>query len=84
MELEVFAVHDSKVGAYLRPFFCRTKGEAMRNWADSVNDTQSPFSKNPEDYCLFHLGSYNEDSGTFENLSAPTNCGVAREFIRVE
>ena len=83
MKLEVFAVFDDKIKAYMRPFFVRSKGEAIRTWVDSVNDSQSPFSKHPEDYVLFHIGEYDESTGSFENLPAPSSCGVAKEFVKV-
>ena len=69
MRLSVFCVHDSAVGAYLQPFFMRSVNEALRSFRATVNSPGHAFSKNPEDYTLFHIGSYDEDTGVFENIN---------------
>nr|QJB19012.1 MAG: nonstructural protein [Microvirus sp.] len=77
----VFTVYDSKVGAYLRPFFMTTKGEALRAWTDTVNDKETAFNKHPEDYCLFELGTFDDQVGQFENHNQPISLGMALELI---
>lgn len=77
---QVFTIFDSKVGAYDRPFFARTKGEALRLFQDSVDNPKSQLYKHAADYTLFHLGEYDGSSGQFHNLDTPTSCGVALEF----
>ncbi len=63
MLLRAFTVYDSKVEAYLRPFFMQTASEAIRAFRDTVNDGQSAFSKHPEDYTLFDIGTFDETTG---------------------
>lgn len=63
MLLNLFSVFDSKVGFYMSPFFMRSKGEAIRAFIDIVNDGKSAFSMHPEDYTLFHLGTFDECTG---------------------
>lgn len=79
-KLKVFAVYDSKLEAYARPFFMQTQGQALRGFMDVVNDPQTEISKHPEDFTLFYLADYNEDSGKFENHPAPQALGVALEY----
>jgi len=82
MKCKVFAVYDSKVEAYLKPFFMQTKGEALRSWEDVVNDDKTMFHKHPEDFTLFEIAEYYEDNARFENHATPISLGGAWEFNR--
>lgn len=79
-KLVVLAVFDSKVNSFAQPFFMRTRGEALRGWADVANDPQSNVCKYPLDYSLMELGTYEDSSGRFENYTAPISLGTAAEF----
>lgn len=65
MIMEVFAVFDKQVNAYLTPFFCRTKGEAIRSFTEAVNDPGKSFGKYAIDYSLCSFGTYDDNSGGF-------------------
>lgn len=60
---QMFAVYDTKAEAYLLPFFCQTKGQALRSFDDAVNSQDHQFNRHAKDYTLFHLGSYDEQTG---------------------
>ena len=82
MEYKVYSIFDSKIEAFLQPFCAQTKGQAIRMFTDSVNDPQTMFSKHPEDYVLFELGSWFDDSGRYAVHTAPVSIGIAIEFKR--
>lgn len=63
MRLRAYAVRDAKAEAYLRPFFTETRGLAVRSFSDAVNDKSSPFFTHPEDYSLWELGAFEQDTG---------------------
>ncbi|AXH75806.1 MAG: nonstructural protein [Microviridae sp.] len=65
MKLEVFTVYDRQINAHMQPFFCRTKGEAIRSFTEAVNDPSKPFGKYSTDYSLMCLGEFDDGSGTF-------------------
>lgn len=79
-KLKVYAVHDTQIGAYARPFFMRTRGEALRSWQDACNDSTMDMCKYPHDYALFELAEFDEETGTFNNLMTPMNLGLANQF----
>lgn len=79
MITQVFTVFDSKTLAYLPPFFAPTPGAAMRSFIDAVGQSGHEFNKHPEDYTLFHLGSFDDCDGTFANLETKKSLGVASE-----
>lgn len=84
MILKLFSVYDNGVKAYMQPFFVRSKGEAMRSWGDTVNDPKTAFYKHPQDFTLFELGEYDDETGKITNLNTPASCGTALDFRKPE
>lgn len=82
MKYPVYSVYDSKVNAYDKPFALRSRGEAIRGWADAANDPQTTICKHPEDFSLMELGHFDDTKGTFENHTVPQNLGLASQFKR--
>lgn len=77
----VCAVRDSKMDAYMQPFFVKSIGVAARSFADEVNRKESPMFAHPEDYELFHIANFNEDTGIISSLPNPKSIGVASTFF---
>lgn len=63
--LIVCAVRDSAVDHFGQPIFVRALGEATRSFVDEINRAGSAFNAHPSDYELFHLGTYNDEDGSF-------------------
>jgi hypothetical protein len=82
-KLKVFAVHDSKVEAYLQPFFCRTTGEALRMWEQTCNDGKSMMATHPTDFSLFEVAEYDEATGRFTQHEVLRPLGTAVECKRI-
>ncbi len=76
----IFSVYDLKAEAYLQPFFCPTKGLAIRSFTEIINDRNHNFSKYPEDYTLFELGTFDDAKAKFDMFPAPQSLGVGNEF----
>jgi hypothetical protein len=79
MIYKIFTVYDSKLEAYLQPFFMQSKGAAIRAFSDSSNDTQTQFSKHPGDFTLFEIGEYDDQNGNLKNYASKVNLGTALE-----
>lgn len=79
-KLKVFTVYDAKVEAYMQPFMLQSQGQAVRSWMDVVNDAKTQFSKHPEDFTLFYIADYDENTGRYENLTAPVPVATALEY----
>lgn len=67
--MNVVAVRDRAADAYMRPFFVPTIGMAVRSFQDEVNraNVENPLFAHPEDYDLYVLGVFDEDTGRFLN-----------------
>ena len=81
MKLGVFTIFDAKVAAYAQPFFSQSRGSAIRAVSDALADPQHPFSRHPEDYSLFDLGMYDDQSGAFDLLAAPEQVATALSLL---
>lgn len=82
MKYKVFAIFDSKVKAFITPFFQRSSGEAIRAFSDAVGDVNSGFCKHPEDYTLFELGEFEDMDASFQLLETPHSLGLATQFVK--
>lgn len=63
MKFRIFAIFDAKAKAYLPPFTLPEVGQAVRTFVNCVNSPDHAFGRNPEDYTLFELGSFDVASG---------------------
>ena len=80
MILEVYAVHDAAVGAYNKPLFFRSRGEAVRSFQDAVRDPQNGFSAHGSDFTFWLLGSYDDSNGAIVRIDPERVCG-AKDFM---
>lgn len=69
----VVAVRDSAAGIFGQPMCMQSKAVAIRAFADEVNKPheQNQWNKHPEDFEMFVLGQWDDESGTFELLKSP-------------
>jgi len=66
MILYMFAVQDTKVGAFMVPFTARAKGEAVRSFTHAVNDEKSQFNQHRGDFSLWAIGEFEDNSGVLK------------------
>lgn len=82
MENVVFAVFDLKARAYLPPFCFPTEEMGVRAFANMANESGHQWNANPEDYVLFRLGLFNQETAVFTTPNPPENLGTAIQFIK--
>lgn len=69
MKRSIFAIRDDKVGGFIQaPFTSFNGASAVRDVRGLVNGEgpqggDHPFAKHPEDYTLFELADWNEETG---------------------
>ena len=81
MIVKVFSIHDVKASTFGQPFFAVNKGIAVRMFADLVGDKQSMVSKHPDDFKLYLLGDFDDNSGGLSPLAQPEFLHSASEFV---
>lgn len=64
----VCSVFDSATRLYGQPFYVSAVGGALRSFADEVNRaaTDNQLYQHPEDFELFWLANYDDETGIFE------------------
>lgn len=68
--LTIFTIFDSKAQAYLQPFFSANAETAQREFTTAVNG-EGQFNKFAEDYSMFQLGTFDQESGAFILEASP-------------
>jgi hypothetical protein len=71
MNMQIFAVLDTKAGAYLQPFFLPNENMAIRTFGDCCMDPEHNFGMHPEDYHLVQVGIWEQLKGTIIAEEAP-------------
>lgn len=70
MQTEIYTIYDTKAQIYNKPFHQQNKAVALRTATDLANDPNSEIAKNPEDYIMFYLGTY-DDQTAKHDLTEP-------------
>ena len=78
---KVFGVRDSKALAFLQPYFSNSVGAAVRAFADEVNDGKGMITKHPEDFLLYELGEFDDNSGEFKCTVPIKMLGSGKDFV---
>lgn len=66
MILNMYAVLDTKVGAFSNPWCDQTDNSAIRGFSDAVNDGSNPnnqWHRHPEDFSLYKIGQFDTSIG---------------------
>lgn len=75
MITKVVVVFDKKTALYENPSTVRHLGEAIRQWDFIRKDKENPhnrIAKNPEDFDLYHIADYDDETAKFIAIIPPT------------
>ncbi len=74
MKLIICAVKDRAADAFGRPMFVPSLGVAIRSFTDEINrnDNESQLFNHPDDFDLYDLGVFDDNSGVFTLHDLPT------------
>lgn len=85
MRFAICAVRDRASGAFARPMFVPAVGAAIRSFGDEVNRQaekaeENPLFSHPEDFDLFELGEWDDNTGRFVGLEDPRQIAVGKDM----
>jgi len=85
MRLIMCAVRDRAADAYARPMFVPSVGIAIRSFSDEVNRVaeDNPMNKHSDDFDLFELGEYDDETAKFIILDVPKQLAIGKQ-VKVE
>lgn len=75
MKLSMFAIFDSKAGAYNQPFFHHSRGTAIREFGAAAADKSTMVGQYPEDFSLVEFAEFDQESGKLHVRGNPENLG---------
>lgn len=65
MILNAYSIRDIKAAIYHNPFYKSTDGEAIRDFTSACSDEKTNLGKYPEDFSLYNVGAYDDNTGEF-------------------
>lgn len=80
MKTKIYTIFDSKAEAFNAPFYFQHDAQAIRGFADAVNSPESHIGMHPEDYTLFVIGTYDDETAEIKTES-PAALGVGVIFL---
>ncbi|AKI26941.1 DNA binding protein VP4 [Gokushovirinae Fen7875_21] len=82
MKFEIVAIRDQAAAVYSRPFFVPTLGMAMRSFYDEAqrDAPDNELFRHPEDFTLWHLGTFDDNTGRFSNLEVPEQIATGKQM----
>lgn len=82
MVRKIYAVQDVKAVYFLPPICLKSDGEAKRFFSDAVNDKQTVVGVHPEDFRLYNLGEFDDNSGKITAVE-PLFLANGVDFVKV-
>lgn len=66
MKYFVFGIKDTATQIFAQPFYAPAEAAATRSVKDLVNGEGNMIAQHPEDYELYHLGMFDDGTGSLE------------------
>lgn len=77
----MLSVRDVKADTFSPPFGASNLGSGLRSFQDVVQSPQSSINRHPEDYQLYELGQFDEQTGKFTIHPQPVFLANATDFV---
>lgn len=66
MKMKLYSIKDRATGAFMTPWPAHQDAHAIRMFQDNVNDPNSACNKHPDDYDLWFVGYFDDDTGKLQ------------------
>lgn len=71
MKLNIYAIMDNKMSAFMTPFFSHNDLTAQRSLKMAVSSEGSAIATAPEDFDLYKIGIFDDESGLIDSHPTP-------------
>lgn len=82
MKTKTYTIYDSKTGLYNKPMYFHNHPAAIRAVTQALTDEQSTLGQHPEDYSLFYIGEYDEETAKMEQEPTHTHLANLHELVQ--
>lgn len=62
MKMQMFVIRDTKAEVAIPPTYRENSAVAIRDFQMAVCAADNPMSKNPDDYVLYHVGEFDDET----------------------
>lgn len=76
----VISIKDSALDAFMQPWYVQTAAQAVRSFNQEVNNPESPMNRTPDDFDLYELGTFDENTGQHHNHETPQRLARAKDM----
>lgn len=82
MIFQIVSVHDRAANGYGRPIYVAALGQAIRSFQDEINRAapDNEMHRHPDDFDLFHIGTFNDATGQLESLQLPMQIAIGKQM----
>lgn len=84
MLLKTFALYDSKAKVFGPPFYYSERGQAIRELKDVVESKKGMVGKHPEDFVMYQISTYDDNTGEFKNVNPHELVAMATDYKKEE
>jgi len=74
MKTKIFVIYDVKAQFYNKPFYLQNDAIAIRALTDLKNDPNTDIAKHPEDFILFAIGEYDDETAEIKSHEPKVMC----------
>lgn len=80
----VYSLFDSSLNEFGSPYFFQTEESFKRSVLSLIRtgDKQNAIVSFPDDFIMYHLGSWDPKTGVFNLLSVPQSLGVVSSLLK--
>lgn len=83
MQKFIFSVYDMKSKVFSIPFFSVNQATALRDFERACRDVNSDLNAFPNDFSLYELGSFDDNTGLISTHTQPDYLALAAQFKEV-
>lgn len=76
MIYELLTIYDNKARAFLPPFTCTHLDIGLRAVREALRTPGHQFNKWPQDFHLYHVGKWNDETAGVAMFQQPINLGL--------
>lgn len=85
MKYKIVTLRDRSADLYGQPSFVVNIGGAIRSFGDEVkrphtDDRPNVVNQHPEDFDLYLLGEYDDETGVFTNEERPKQIAIGKDY----
>ena len=78
--VEICCVRDRAIDSFGNPFAVVALGQATRSFSDEVRNPESQISRHPDDYDLYHVGSFDTSTGKLVPRETPEMIAIGKSI----